>query len=98
MQKKTSPMNPQNSDLKETKDETQFDTDSIKHSLLAARSSKSKTSIWNTTYLSYLKLLTRIPIRNMGWYESNTRHHASIFEQHNLARDIRYVWSFFSGQ
>lgn len=95
-----SPLAAQSSDFEETKNKTECDTDGIKHSLLAAlaaRSPKSKTSTWNTTCLRRLKLFTRVQICEIDWYENNTRHHLSVFEKHNLARDIRYVWSFFSG-
>lgn len=95
--KTISPVDAQSGDLEETKDEIEFDTYSIKHSLLAARSPKSKTSTWTASCLRRLKLLTRVQICEIDWYENNTRHHVHIFEQHNLARDIRYVWSFFSG-
>jgi hypothetical protein len=76
-----------------------FSTDCIKHSLLAAQSPNSKTNnTWKAGCIRRLKIFKRASdIDWYRWYESNTRHHLSVFEQYDLPRDVKYVWSFFSG-
>lgn len=59
--------------------------------------SEAQKDPWEITRQRCPELLTKIKSSDIDWYRTNTRHHLSVFEKHNLPHDIKYVWSFFSG-